>query len=135
MPVVHPLLRLVVEQPELLAEHVTAYAVAFAEEGALAAARLRRRLAWLLVACACGVGTITLAGIAVMLWATLPLSGLSASETTGVLVAVPIAMLAAGACAMVRALRHRAEESFAGLRRNVAADLALIRGARSMAGP
>jgi hypothetical protein len=49
---VHPLLRPVVEQPLLLAEHLSAYAVAFAEEGATTVKRtfrndcLRRSSHW-----------------------------------------------------------------------------------------
>jgi len=132
MPAVHPLLRLVVERPHLLAEHVSAYAVVFAEESAMAASRWRRRLLWQLIAGACAAVALTLAGVAAMLWVAVPLA---LAEAAWVFVAMPALALLASVAAAVVALRAGAGASFATLRRHVAADLALIRESRPTHAP
>ena len=72
MHALHPVLRLFIEQPQLAAEHASAYAALFAQDSAAAAAQWQRRVVLKL---ACGAGltaAITLAGVASMLWTALP---------------------------------------------------------------
>lgn len=132
MPAVHPLLRLVVERPHLLAEHVSAYAVVLAEEGVLAASQWRRRFLWQAIAGAFAALALTLAGVAAMLWVALPRS---TPEVAWVFVAVPALALLASVAAALVALRAGTGVAFAGLRRHAAADLALIRESRPMHAP
>ena len=124
---VHPLLRLAVEQPQLLAEHLAAYLDAIAQEGGVVAARLRRQLVW---QCVAGAGLLLglgLAGVALMLWALLPLPSPAAGW---VLLGVPAlpALLGLWALMLARSDSDSSLPAFAALRRHAQADLALLRG-------
>jgi len=67
--VVHPLLRLMATQPELLAEHAQGYAALAADEMGACLAHLRRQL-WLLALAILGATlALVLGGVAVLLWA------------------------------------------------------------------
>lgn len=126
MTTAHPLLRLLVEQPQLLGEHVAAYASLAATEGTLAVAGVRRRMALQLLALACGAVSIGLVGVAVMLWAVLPINSLRPGAGW-VLMMVP-AVPAGAALWLYRATRQpRGYDPFAALKEQGVADLALLR--------
>lgn len=120
---IHPLLRLVATQPQLLADHAEAYAGLIGEEWSRTAASWQRRV--LLnagVLCLGGVA-IVLAGVSLMLWAAVPESGM---RWPWVLVAAPIApALLAALCAVVG--RADGADPFADLKRQMAADLVMLR--------
>lgn len=68
----HPLLRLVVQRPDLVIEHASAYAALAANEGSAALARMLRQRAWQLLALLCFAMGAVLAGVSLLLWAALP---------------------------------------------------------------
>jgi hypothetical protein len=123
----HPLLRLVLGRPQLLADHAQAYADLAAAEFSVASLRWRRR-ALLNAAAACSLGiALVLAGVAVMLWSVLPAAPL---EARWVLIAVPLCPGLIGLGCVVAARAGSASEAFAGMRAQLLADLALLREAR-----
>lgn len=68
----HPLLHLIVREPDLLADHAGAYAELLGQEIGLASAQWKRKALLSAVAlCSAGVGAV-LAGVALMLWAVIP---------------------------------------------------------------
>lgn len=126
MTTAHPLLRLLVEQPQLLGEHLAAYVALASAEGSAALGAMRRRLALQLAALACGAVAAGLAGVAVMLWALLPAAAV-ASGAGWVLLVVPAVAAGAG-LGLYRAARPRpGHDAFAALKGQGAADLALLR--------
>ena len=122
----HPLLRMLAEQPQLLGEHLAAYAALLAAEGAAAVSATRRRVALQLIAAACGTLAVGLAGVALMLWAALSADVFS-SATGWVLFAVPAVPAGVGLWLWRAARPPAGSEAFAALKRQGAADLALLR--------
>ena len=120
---IHPLLRLVATQPQLLADHAEAYAGLVGEEIGRSAASFKQRMLLSAIAlCLIGVAAV-LTGVALMLWAVLPAAGMQA----------PWALIAAPAVPALIALvcgvagRHKPTDRFAELKQQVAADLVMLR--------
>ena len=120
----HPLVHLIASRPELLAEHVSAYADLFAQELASASALTKRRLALQFAAGACLAVAAILAGVAVLLWASLPTLALP-----WVLALVPTVPGVIGLWIILVGDTAGTQAPFAGLRRQLAADAALMRSA------
>jgi hypothetical protein len=126
MQPLHPLLRLCVEQPELAAEHASAYAALLVEDGTAAALQLQRRVALQWVGGVCAAVATTLAGTALMLWAALPSLPMPHPELLWAVPAVPLLLLG-----WVIGVRRSADAPpFAALRQQVQADLAWLRNSR-----
>ena len=126
----HPLFHLIATQPQLLGDHAQAYGELISAELATQAAALKRRtLFYALALCFLGVA-IVLAGVALMLWATLVPVPAPAPTTVWVLALVPAVPAAlALACYLLARTRVDADDpAFAELRRQVQADMALLRG-------
>ena len=121
---VHPLLRLAAARPQLLAEHAAAYGDLVAEEFARSAGALKQRLALQVIAVAGLVVAAVLSGVAAMLWAALPSGSLNAPWMLALAPALPAAL---AAWALLRGSAAGPAESFAGVRRQLAADAALLR--------
>lgn len=122
----HPLLRLVASQPQLLVDHAEAYAELVTVEISAASAGWTRRVA-LNAAGLCGLGVAAvLAGVACMLWAALPASGMQAPWALIVVPLLPLAV-ALGCLGLARSRGHG--PAFDALRRQVQADLAMLREA------
>ena len=120
----HPLLRLVTNQPQLLAEHAEAYAELFGEELSAASAMWKRQaLLGAVALCGLGVGAV-LAGVALMLWAVIPPADIQAPWA--LIVAPVLPLLAAIACA-VAARAQTATGAFGAMRQQVEADVAMLR--------
>ena len=121
---IHPLLRLIATEPQILGDHVEAYAELVGDEVRKTGSAWGLRLGLYLVALALlGVGLV-LTGIAVMLWAALPLAGIHAPW---VLVAVPAAsLLGAVVCALL-ARRNSVENAFDNVKKQLNADMAMLR--------
>lgn len=120
----HPLLRLVTNQPQLLAEHAEAYADLFGEELDAASTMWKRQALFGAVAlCGLGVGAV-LAGVALMLWAVIPAADIQAPWA--LIVAPLLPLLAAIACA-VAARTQTAAGAFGAMRQQVKADVAMLR--------
>jgi hypothetical protein len=120
------LVRLLVTRPEMLADHVGAYAELASAEAREAATTLRKRAILMAAAAALSTLGLMLGGVALLLVAALPLQNMPAPW---VLAALPLALLAlAGVCVLV--LRQKPiAKSFALLRQQMAQDAALLREA------
>jgi uncharacterized membrane protein YqjE len=122
----HPLLHLIATRPQLLAEHAEAYAGLWAVEAGQAAEVWRRRaLFGALAVCGVGVAAV-LAGVALMLWLVTPAAQLQAAWP---LVVIPLVPLLAAAACLAAVRRRAADASFATLREQLRADLAVLREA------
>jgi uncharacterized membrane protein YqjE len=120
----HPVVHLLATRPQWLAEHVDAYGELASAELSDAAAHGLRSLALAAVAlCALGVA-VTLAGVAVMLWAVTPT--LSAPTQWALLITPAAPLLVALVCLVLRRLWHRSD-LFALLVQQLQADVALLR--------
>jgi cytochrome c biogenesis factor len=121
---IHPILRLITSEPQLLGDHVEAYADLVGEEVKKTSAAWGLRLA-LYAAALCLVGVaLVLTGVALMLWAALPSADFTAPW---MLVAVPVAtLLLAGGC-VLWARRNRVESAFDNVKKQLSADMAMLR--------
>lgn len=121
---IHPLLRLIATEPQLLGDHVEAYAELVGDEVRKTSSAWAIRLG--LYAAALGLLAVGLVfvGVALMLWASLPASGF---PMPWILVAVPaVTLLAAIVCAVL-AQRHPIENAFDKVRQQLNADMAMLR--------
>lgn len=120
---IHPLLRLVATQPQLLADHAEAYAGLVSDEIGRSAASFKHRVLLNAIAlCLVGVAAV-LAGVALMLWATLPPASMQAPWALIAAPGVPAAV--AVVCALFG--RRQPGDAFAELKQQVAADLVMLR--------
>jgi len=120
---IHPLLRLVATQPQLLADHAEAYAGLVSDEIGRSAASFKHRVLLNAVAlCLVGVAAV-LTGVALMLWAVIPPANMQAPWALIAAPAVPA--LIAVACAIVG--QRKPDDTFAELKQQVAADLVMLR--------
>lgn len=87
----HPLLRLLLTQPSLLGEHAQGYAELLSSELDTLQSATQRRLVWLAAAAASATAGVVLAGVAVLLCATLPALPPSALWACVATPAVPLA--------------------------------------------
>jgi hypothetical protein len=121
-----PLIRLMASRPELLADHAHAYAeLATSEWRSAAEAALRRVLLAFVAVVSLLVG-ILLAGVAGLLYAVWPVGQMNQPI---LLVAIPALPLAIAAIAGVALGRLPREPAFADIRRQLQADLAMLRSA------
>lgn len=122
------LLRVCALPRDLLAAHVRAYGQLAGLELGRELALWRRRALLQLVGAGAALAAAGLGGVALMLWAVVPAAQVQAPW---VLWGVPLVPgLVALACLWTGRSRPRAP-AFAGVRRQLAADLALLRGARA----
>lgn len=119
-----PLLRMLAQRPELLLEHARAYAELLASQSGQAYAGWQRRAVLGAAALALIVLALGLAGVALMLVAMLPAA---AEASRWVLVAVPLLPLLAGLACLAAARARAQADSFAALRDQLQADLAMLR--------
>lgn len=123
----HPLFHLIATQPQLLGDHAQAYGELVGSELATQAAVLKRRaLLSALALCALSVA-VGLAGVALMLWATLSPAPQHAAWVLVLVPAVP-AVLALVCLQMARHPGTAEDAAFAELRRQLQADMDLLRG-------
>ena len=121
---IHPLLKLIATEPEILGDHVEAYAELVGDEVRKTGNAWAARLAWYAAAlCLLGVGLV-FAGVALMLWAALPQSGF---QSPWVLVAVPAVTLAAALLCAFLARRSPIESAFDNVKKQLSADMAMLR--------
>jgi len=121
---IHPLLRLIATEPQLLGDHVEAYAELVGEEVQKTGAAWSMRLALYAAALSlAGVGLV-LTGVALMFWAALPPSGFQAPW---VLIAVPVVTFLLAAACFLFARRKPTESAFDNVRKQLSADMAMLR--------
>ena len=120
----HPLFHLIATKPQLLADHVEAYAELVVDEVRGTTTVLKWQVILYAVALVCTGVAVALAGVALMLWAVIPPADIQAPWA---LVAGPlIPLVAAAICLLVaRAQVHR--NSFDSLREQISADVSMLR--------
>jgi hypothetical protein len=121
---IHPVFRLAAAQPLWLAEHAAAYASLVAEELTLTGRNVQRRLALQLAAAACLAVATVLAGVALMLWVSVPGAG---GRVAWVLVVTPLVPALLGLWLFRASDRAEQREPFEGLRAQMGLDAALLR--------
>ncbi len=120
----HPLLHLIATKPQLLGEHMEAYAELVGVEVGKTTKLWKARAQLYAVALFLLIVGILFAGVALMLWALMPATEMN---LPWLLPAVPLVPLLAGS---VCALRARAKPMYSGfgiLKTQVSADLAMLR--------
>ena len=122
---IHPLFRLIVSDPQLLADHVEAYSELVAEEVGAVTTQWKKRAALHAVSLACIVVTVVLAGVSVMLWAVVPVDNMNAPWALVVAPGIPLAL---AVWAHFAAKAPVAEHAFKAIREQLAADAAMLRG-------
>jgi hypothetical protein len=121
---IHPLFRLLVSEPQLLADHVEAYSeLVAAEVGAVTTQLKRRAMLHGLSVVLLVLGTF-FAGIAVMLWAVIPTDSMNHPL---VLWATPVIPLVMAVWAHFAARAPVAEHGTQTIREQLAADAAMLR--------
>jgi hypothetical protein len=121
---IHPLLRLIATEPQILGDHVEAYAELVGDEVKKTSSAWSLRIALYLAALALGCVALVLAGVAVMLWATLPPSGF---QVPWLLVVVPAAGFVAAIVCVLLARRNPVENAFDNVKKQLSADMAMLR--------
>lgn len=119
----HPVFRLIAAQPMLLAGHVGAYAGLVSEELLSSAVAVQRRLLWQLASALSLAVAAALAGVALLLWASLPPSSAPAGW---LFVVTPLLPAVLGLWAGWRAHAHANGEPLARLRAQLAEDADLL---------
>jgi uncharacterized membrane protein YqjE len=126
---IHPLVRLIATQPQLLAEHVGGYFALIGSEAQRAKAHLLLQLLWTGLSLACiGVAAV-LAGVALMLWAVTPDLSTQAAWTLAAAPGIP-ALVAVIAGLLAR--RPAAEKAFASIQKQVASDMRMLNEVSSL---
>jgi hypothetical protein len=122
----HPLLRLIASEPERLAEHAQAYAELFTMEVGSASSVWIRRVALYALA-GCGLlAAFVLGGVALMLWGVTPAAQIHAPW---VMLAAPLVPFALALGCALAARAGGAGAPFEQVRRQVKADLLMLREA------
>lgn len=120
---IHPLLRLIASQPQLLADHAEAYAGLVGEElGKTTAVWKQRVLLLALALCLAGVAAV-LGGVALMLWAVTPAANI---HSHWALIAAPVVPAVLALWSAYEGLREDSD-AFADLKQQIAADLVMLR--------
>jgi hypothetical protein len=121
---IHPIFRLIASQPQLLADHVEAYSELMAEDLGTASQAWRRRTMLHGICFGLAIVAVMLAGMALLLWGTLPMAAMPAPW---VLWAVPGSVAALAAWAGISARAPQEHSSFQSVRAQLAADAAMLR--------
>jgi len=121
---IHPLLHLIATKPQLLGDHVEAYAeLVGAEVSKTSKLWISRVVLW---AAAAFLATIFLVftGVAIMLWGVVPADSMNVPWLLLVVPVVPL--VAAIACAML-ARSHPDQTAFQTVKEQLSADMAMLR--------
>jgi hypothetical protein len=122
---IHPLFRLIVSEPQMLADHVEAYAELMSEEAGAVAQRFKRRMVLHALSGLCAFLAVIMACVGLMLWAALPIEDMRAPWAL---------LLVPGIAAVAALLAHFAAKAgadegrgFNKIREQMAADAAMLR--------
>ena len=120
----HPLIRLIATEPQLLADHAEAYAsLVSAELGSASSAFKRRAVLGAVALCFVGVAAV-LGGVALMFWAVIPMT---ASAEPWVLIAAPVVPAVLAIVCLMAARSSVDAGRFENVRSQVKADMAMLR--------
>ena len=121
---IHPLLRLIATEPQILGDHVEAYAELVGDEVKKTSSAWSLRIGLYLAALGLLGVALVLTGVAVMLWAALPPAGL---QVPWLLVVVPAMTFVAAVVCAVLARRNPVENAFDNVKKQLSADMAMLR--------
>ncbi|MBV9890383.1 MAG: phage holin family protein [Rhizobacter sp.] len=121
---IHPLLRLAATQPHLIGDHVENYAALVGEEVSKVSTAWLTRIGLYVGALVLFLVGLILVGVALMLRATVPESDYSAGWA---LLVVPLTPLVLGAVCVVVARAKPVENAFATVKKQINADMAMLR--------
>lgn len=116
----HPLFSTLVKRPDLVVDHVAAYAALAHQEAVNAGSDVLKRAAAWVLAVLTGVVFLGLTGVAVML-------GLMQNQFHWVLVAVPAMALSLVVVAILRALKPWQTDRFSELKAQIDSDIRALR--------
>lgn len=125
---IHPLFRLLVSEPQLLAEHVEAYSELVAAEIGAVTTQLKRRAILHGLSVGLLVIGVFFTGIAVMLWAAVPADTMNHPIVLWATPAIPLVM---AVWAHFAARAPVAEHGTQSIREQLAADAAMLRSVSS----
>lgn len=120
---IHPLLRLAIKEPHLLAAHLSAYVALAGEELSKTSSSLALRIGLYAGAAVMAVIGLILVGMDLLLIAATPSDG----WTPWALIVVPSVPLVAAVIMVLVARAKPVEQAFDTLKRQLDADLALVR--------
>ncbi|HJV60176.1 MAG TPA: hypothetical protein VJ743_04475 [Albitalea sp.] len=121
---IHPLFRLLVSEPQLLADHVEAYSELVAEEVGAVATQWKKRAALHALSLVGIVVAAVMIGVALLLWAAIPVDSMNAPWA---LIVVPAVFLGLALWAHFAARAPMAEHGFKTIREQLSADAAMLR--------
>lgn len=121
---IHPIFRLIASQPQLIADHAQAYSELVAQEIDAFGDHWRSRLLFGTLGLVAAAVTLTLVGVAVMLWAVTPDNEMRAPWALIIMPALP-ALLTFWCIVRMRAAAAGLRSS--ALREQLAADAAMLR--------
>jgi len=124
----HPLFALLATQPQLLVEHALAYSALIHQELGVTYAAWRHQTVLRAVALGCAGVAWVLGGVALMLWAVMPVALVHAAW---ILLAMPLLPLAVAAVCLWQARGLGTGNSFARLTRQIEDDMAMLRATGS----
>lgn len=118
----HPLFSTLIQRPDLLVEHISAYGALFHQEATQAGSMLvKRYLAWA-IAAICGLVFVLFAGVALMM-------GTLQNQFHWILLAVPGSALMLMLVAIAKARATLTEASFTELKSQIDSDIQALRAA------
>ena len=118
----HPLFTTIVQRPDLMVDHLSAYAALFGQEAKTAGTEVVERvLAWILTVI-CGSVFFVLTGVALML-------GFTQNQFNWILFAVPMFALLLTLIAVVKARQPLPNKHFPLLKEQLDADIVALRSA------
>lgn len=121
---IHPLFRLLVSEPQMLADHVEAYSELVSEEMGAVTAQWKRRAILHAVSLACAGVAVMLIGMGLMLWAAVPIENMNSPWALIIIPAIPLIM---AVWAHFAAKAPASEHGFKTIREQLAADAAMLR--------
>ena len=121
---IHPLLRLAATEPQLLGEHVEAYAALLGEEAKEVSTSWIRRIVLYAVAGVMGLVGLILVGVALLFWAAVPTDQYNAGWA---LVVIPLVPLVVAAICAFSARSKPVVAAFEKIKQQMNADVAMLR--------
>jgi hypothetical protein len=120
----HPLLRLIATEPQILGDHVAAYAELVGDEVRKTGSALGRRVGLYAGAAVLFLVGLIFLGVALMLWAAVPTDDIHAPW---LLIAVPLITLVGGGACLFATRKNPIESAFDNVKAQVNADMAMFR--------
>jgi len=121
---IHPLLTLIATKPQLLGDHVEAYAELLGAEVGKTSKMWTMRAVYGIAAAFLLATFVTFTGVATMLWAVVHVDGMS---VPWLLVVVPLVPLVGGIFCILRAKAQPSENAFKTVKDQLSADLQMLR--------